>query len=105
MSENDLFTIFPDLPWPTPRMQRLASRVFGPGRQPPAISRRLLTAERLPRERRRLTSVHIAHDALRHIHVIALNERRRLSGKSRHREALDEIIARAKAALRSTRRA
>lgn len=105
MSENDLFTIFPDLPWPTPRIPRRASRVFGPGRQPPEISRRLLTAERLPRERRRLTSVHIAHDALRRIHVIALNERRRLRGKSGHSEVLDEIIARANAALRSTTRA
>ena len=104
MSENDLFTIFPDLPWPTPRIPRRASRVFGPGSQPPEISRRLLSADRAPRKQRRLTSDHIAQDALRRIHMIALNERR-LSGKSRHSEVLDEIIARANAALRSTTRA
>ena len=72
MADKDLFTIFPDLPWRTSRIQQPASRVFGPGPQSPEIARRLRTPERLPREHRRLASVHIAHDALRRIHIIDL---------------------------------
>ena len=51
------------------------------------------------REHRRLTSRHIAHDALRRIRIVALDERRRLGAKSGRSRMLDEIIAIADAAL------
>ena len=64
------------------------------------ITRRLFTRERL--RRRRLTSGRNAHDALRRIRIIALNQRRRLSAQSGSSRALDEIIAIADAAIPST---
>jgi hypothetical protein len=101
MAENDLFTIFPDLPWRRPRILPPASRIFGPGLQPPETARRRVLGVPRSREHGRVTSLRIAQDALRHIQMIARNERRRNS-KSGHSPALDDIIATTDAALRST---
>ena len=91
MSENNLFVIFPDLPWPTHHIQQPAHRVWGAAPELSAIARRSLARER-PMSRR-LISRRNAHDALQRIRIIAVNQRRRLSGKSGCRRALDEIIA------------
>jgi hypothetical protein len=91
--ERDLFTLFPDLPWP--RVGHPPPRDWEKLPPPPRSSRSNLAARR----RLGVGPATTAANALRRIYAVAVYERRRLKDTDPGRRALERIIELARAAM------
>jgi len=95
--ERDLFTVFPDLPWP--RIGHPTARRWDKLPLPPRPLRRHLKRPRSMADRRSAAPSPDDRVALRRILEIALSERGRLKAKSASRRSFDRIAHLAHGAL------
>lgn len=95
--ERDLFTLFPDLPWP--RIGHPTARRWDKLRLPPRLPRRHLRRPRTTDDQRAASLSPDDRVALRRILEIALSERGHLKPNSASRRGFDRIAHLAHGAL------